>query len=687
MFLNTTKSAVITSVIAISLNMVTVLSSYARDYHYVDAHFPETNAAIVPVTSAGLAASTSAAAATTATKNTNDDNRFLALRNAAFHVDAKAAEMHASQLNDFDIPSYVDYYVLRTQLHTGTSAQMLAFLKKYDGSAIADRLRNDWLLVLAWRGDWATFDQQLPLYVVNDDMQLKCYALLSKAVKKQKVSNELKELIRSSKDFGDGCYALVDYLYSEKQIADADLWNYMRLASETSAMPLAKRLGKMLKVSEKSLVLALDKPERVIKRKPAADKESRELYLIALGRQAKSSPELAVNALKSYGSVLSKSEKAQAWANIALPASQKLQPESIDYWDAADGANFTDEAYQWRARMALRAGDWGMLKAAILTMPSQLRNDETWVYWFGRCQQEEGKKEEAQKTFAKIADQHHFYGQLALEESGKKIGVPELAKPVTAQELAPIASNPNLLRAIRFYDMGLRFEGSREWNWVLRNFNEREHIIAAEFARQNNLLDRMVNTSDRTKGEVDFNQRFPTPFNDKMYKATQNLGLDMAWVYGLIRQESRFIMNAKSHVGASGLMQIMPKTARWVAKKIGLSNFVPDQVNEIGTNIELGTNYLNMVLTDLGGSQALASAAYNAGPGRSRSWRASLTRPVEGAIFAETIPFSETRTYVKNVLSNATYYAALIEKKPQSLKTRLGVVVPKGMSKEDADLP
>jgi soluble lytic murein transglycosylase len=279
----------------------------------------------------------------------------------------------------------------------------------------------------------------------------------------------------------------------------------------------------------------------------------------------------------------------------------------------------------------------------------------------------------------------HFYGQLALEERGQKIGAPALAKPITPEELAPITKNPDLQRALKFYAMNLRFEGTREWNWALRSMSERELLAAAEFARQNDLLDRMVNTSDKTKSDVDFNQRFPTPFNDSMYKATQAIGVDMAWVYGLIRQESRFASAAKSHVGASGLMQVMPKTAKYVAKKIGLASYVPNQVNDVETNLALGTNYLNMVLTDLGGSQALASAAYNAGPGRPRAWRATLTRPVEGAIFAETIPFWETRDYVKNVLSNATYYAALFEKKPQSLKARLGVVVPKGMTSDNPE--
>lgn len=615
----------------------------------------------------------------------NDDDRFMALRDAAMHDDAKAVQMHASQLSHYVIPSYVDYYVLRTRIRSISAAEIQEFFKKYAGSAIADRLRNDWLLVLGFRGDWANFDQQLPLYVVNDDNQVKCYALLSKAVKQQRVAAEARALITSPKQYGDGCYQLINALYDQGQFTDADIWAQMRIAAEASAMPLAKRLGKMLNIPEKRLIEAMDKPSNLFKKEPANDRLSRELFLLALGRAAKTDPEKSVAALQKFAGKLSAAEKAQAWANIALPASQKLQVEALGYWKHADGASLTLDGYQWRVRMALREGDWKMVKSSIAAMPVSLKNQPAWVYWHGRALQQEGKKDEAQSIFASISDQMHFYGQLALEERGLKIGAPALTKPVTPEELAPIAQNPNLQRALKFYAMNLRFEGTREWNWALRSMNERELLAAAEFARQNELLDRMVNTSDKTKSDVDFNQRFPTPFNDSMYKATQAVGVDMAWVYGLIRQESRFATAAKSHVGASGLMQVMPKTAKWVAKKIGLSNYVPHQVNEVETNIALGTNYLNMVLTDLGGSQALASAAYNAGPGRPRAWRSTLTRPVEGAIFAESIPFLETRDYVKNVLSNATYYAAIFEKKPQSLKARLGTVVPKGMSADEPE--
>jgi soluble lytic murein transglycosylase len=166
-----------------------------------------------------------------------------------------------------------------------------------------------------------------------------------------------------------------------------------------------------------------------------------------------------------------------------------------------------------------------------------------------------------------------------------------------------------------------------------------------------------------------------------------DIGLDPAYVYGLIRQESRFIMDARSHVGAAGLMQVMPATARWTARKIGLNNFRPEQITEQEVNVQIGTGYLKLVLDDFGGSMPLAAAAYNAGPSRSRRWRNGPE--LEAAIWAENIPFAETRDYVKKVLSNTTNYAAILTGLPQSLKARLGTVGPRSSSAapENTDLP
>jgi soluble lytic murein transglycosylase len=170
-------------------------------------------------------------------------------------------------------------------------------------------------------------------------------------------------------------------------------------------------------------------------------------------------------------------------------------------------------------------------------------------------------------------------------------------------------------------------------------------------------------------------------------KRAGDINIDPAYVYGLIRQESRFIMDARSHVGASGLMQVMPATARWTAKKIGLVNFTADQINDRETNIAIGTGYLKLVLDDFAGSMPLAAAAYNAGPGRPRAWRNGAV--VETAIWAENVPFAETRDYVKKVLSNTTNYAAILTGQPQSLKSRLGMVGPLGVDAPavNTDLP
>ncbi|HJV75416.1 MAG TPA: transglycosylase SLT domain-containing protein [Noviherbaspirillum sp.] len=613
----------------------------------------------------------------------SDDDIFLALRDASRNGDTARANELAARLGNYAIPSYVDYYRLRPRINSAPEQEIRDFLARYDGSAIADRLRNDWLLELGWVRNWTLFDEQYPQFVLNDDTQVKCYALMSKALKGQQVATDARALLVAPQNYGEACPALVTTLASAGQFTADDVWAQARLIAESGTGATIRRMAVATGASESALMQALDKPEAVVVRGPGEGRVAHEVFILALGRSAKKNPSYAVSALVNAADRLTERERELAWAQIALQASFKLAPDAVVYWHRTNGAPLSNEAYQWKARTALRAGEWKLVKSTIADMPASLRNDPAWIYWMGRAYLAEGNAEEAKKRFESIADQTNFYGQLALEELDRKITIPPLAQQVTKEELAPMAENQGFQRAFKFFDLNLRFEGYREWNWELRKMNERQHLAAAEFARQKNVLDRMVNTSDRTKAEHDFTQRFPSPFRDIMHATTQPLGLDMAWVYGLIRQESRFVQNARSHVGASGLMQIMPATAKFVARKIGLGDYSQGKMNDIDTNILLGTNYLNMVLQDLDGSQAMATAAYNAGPGRPRAWRSTLTNAVEGAIFAESIPFTETRDYVKKVLSNATYYAALFESKPQSLKARLGMVAPKGFVASD----
>jgi soluble lytic murein transglycosylase len=572
-----------------------------------------------------------------------EDDAFLLLRDSVRRNDAAKAEFYAARLADYAIPSYVDYYRLKSHFVAASSGEILAFLQKHEGSAIADRLRNDWLLELGRRGEWAMFDQQFPLFVLKDDTQVKCYSLLSRLSKGENVAADARALLIYPPYYGDGCSALVASLAQTGQFTQEDLWAQVRLAGETNATGPARRIIMLLNGSDKKIAQAIDVPAVVLAKGVGSTKADREVFLVALGRAARTSIKLSVLALQKALPGLTAQEQAIGWANIALPASYAVAPETSDYWRRANGAPLSIDQHQWRTRYALRDGNWQLVRDHIAAMPPQLRQDPTWVYWQARTTVAlagGSMTPEAQSLYQSIADREDYYGLLAAEELGRTVSIPAPGAPVTAAEIAAIETNPGIRRALKFFDMRLRFEGMREWNWEVRHLSDRELIAVAEYARQHHILDRMVYTSERTRALADYTHRYPAPHDEIMRPTTSTLGLDRAWVYGLIRQESRFVMNAQSSAGASGLMQVMPSTGRWVANKIGLTNFVQDMLSDVRTNILLGANYMNMVLGSMDGSQVLATAAYNAGPGRLRAWRSALTKPMDATVFIESIPYS-----------------------------------------------
>jgi soluble lytic murein transglycosylase-like protein len=242
-----------------------------------------------------------------------------------------------------------------------------------------------------------------------------------------------------------------------------------------------------------------------------------------------------------------------------------------------------------------------------------------------------------------------------------------------------------IARALALFELGLRSDASQEWNWTVQAFSDAQLLAAAELARRMEWYDRAINTAERTRELHDFELRFLAPYRELAQKAARENELDEAWVFGLMRQESRFINVARSGVGASGLMQIMPATARWIAKRLGIKRFHPREMQDPAKNIQFGAYYLKHVQTSLDGSPVLATAAYNAGPGRAQRWRG--TRPMEAAVYIESIPFAETRDYVKKVMSNAMYYAARFGQPSVLLTERLGTVPPRKAPADSAPGP
>jgi soluble lytic murein transglycosylase len=281
-------------------------------------------------------------------------------------------------------------------------------------------------------------------------------------------------------------------------------------------------------------------------------------------------------------------------------------------------------------------------------------------------------------VLAALSFDHNFYGQLAMEELGTVVTTTSDSYHPNEDEVAAMERVPGIQRALKFYQLGLRYEGALEWRWTSRAFKDKELLAAAEVARRNGWFERSIDTAERTQQMHDFTLRYPTPYREVLGSYTRLLDLDEAWVYALVRQESRFSAEARSNAGALGLMQLMPTTARSVARRLGIPGLNRNSVHTVDTNISLGTYHLRELMDGLENHPVLASAAYNAGQGRARDWRAD--RPLEGAVYTETIPFSETRDYVRKVMSNTMYYARLLAQPFIPLKQRLGQVPPKPLS-------
>lgn len=578
--------------------------------------------------------------------------------------------------------SYVRYWALRQRLLDPTvpvpEEEIRAFFEHNADAYLADRLKGEWIVAAGRAGDYAKVLSLLPVEV--DNAQIRCTVLLAQHMSGRKVrAADAVEAFEPNA----ACWTMLDQFYDRRVIGWSDMQWLLRASLETNKTGNTRRLAAIMfdgaQMREFSAIMA-DPRKWLQSRETPRSPAQMELAAIALSRLAYGDKrqENAAWIQANWERRLPKQYMEWVWSQFGLVAALNVDLDAAHWYRKSGNARMTDYNHAWQVRAELRqpAIDWDQVAKAIRRMSARQAAEPVWVYWYARALRALGNEKAAAEHFRSIAQDLSFYGQLASEEIGGPQPLPPAPAPLQAPELEEARNNPGLQRAIALFELGWRTEAVPEWNFSLRGMNDRQLRAAAELAREKHIYDRVVNTSLRTQREVDFSQRFIAPFEGQVSRKAREIDLDPAWVYGLIRQESRFITDARSRVGASGLMQLMPATAKWVAKKIGMTDFHPSRVNDFEVNTVLGTNYLRMVLNDLNGSEILATAGYNAGPKRPVQWRSKLAAPVEGAIFAETIPFTETRLYVKNVMSNAIYYATLFTGRPQSLKQRLGVVTP-----------
>ncbi|HCI15148.1 MAG: transglycosylase [Gallionellales bacterium GWA2_60_142] len=618
---------------------------------------------------------------------TNDAD-FIAANDAFRAGDRVKLARLASRFKKSPLEVYIAYYQLRLDLGRADTGSVRAFLDRPEDTPMIDRLRGEWLKLLAERQQWDEFDAESPR-LINEDNELACHALQSRSRSQpQAVLQEARMLLWfSGKAQPGNCGPLFDAAIAAGIITEPDIWQRLRLVLETGNVSLAMKLA--AKLDDAGLVASLRGAAADADRylgKLTLNKESRGqrvAALFALLRLAKQSPDLSIARWEKLAAEFPEAEQRYYYGWLAYEAARKQDARALQWYRAAAGAPLNEQQSAWWVRSALRAQDWPAALSAIDAMSPRQQREPAWQYWKARALKATGNPAEAEKLLAPLSAEYHFYGQLAADDLTAPVlsaAAPNF-KP-NERDIASMQAMPGMQRTLTLYRTGLRTEALKEWSWTLRNFNDHELLTAAEVARRNEMYDRAINAADRTVNVHDFSLRYLAPYRDALQPHIKEQGLDEAWVYGLMRQESRFVTAAKSNVGAAGLMQIMPSTASWIARRLGLKDYRRSLLDQLDTNLKLGTYYMKTVLNWFDDSPVLASAAYNAGPSRARRWRGEL--PLEGAIYAETIPFDETRDYVKKVMSNTIYYSRQFGAPQKSLKQRMGIVAAKTQDNQQA---
>ena len=589
---------------------------------------------------------------------------------------------HAARLEGHVLVPWLDYWRLSMRLEDAPNKEVREFLATYPNLYVAERLRGDWLRVLGRRSEWQEFDRQATLDI-RDDLEVSCYRWLSRLARgDDRALGEAMAMWLEPAELPEGCQRLSVVLAARSALSLTDIWSRVRVLFEAGQITAAKTtlalLPKGEAPDERSLAEAARQPRRFIERLPRSlpTRAAREVAVLGVVRYARADPAAAAAALKGpIAAQLSEDELKYLWGLVGYEGARGHHDDALKWFARAGDAPLADRKLAWKTRAALRDGDWPAVRDAIDRMSFAAAHQSNWIYWYGRALAARGEELGSRAYFLRIAGQSDFYGLLASEELGYVMALPEVTHVPSAQEVAAAAADPGLARALELIRLGIRVEGVREWLFAIRAFDDARLIAAAELAHRHAVYDRAIHTADRTSRLHNFSLRYPMPYQEVFRDYAATHGVDEAWVLGLVRQESRFNTEARSSAGAAGLMQVMPGTARYVASRIGLRNYRPRTVTEVETNVTLGTGYLRLVMEQLG-HPVLASAAYNAGPARARRWRDD--KPLEGAVYVESIPFPETRDYVKKVMANAVHYSAVLNKKSVPLKARLGVIPPPG---------
>ncbi len=591
----------------------------------------------------------------------------------------------STSLRDYPLYYYLRYLSLKQHLNDVNGFEIKAFLKSYGNTYFGNLLRGKWLQQLANQNDWQTF---VKFYTPQKSVSLQCQYAWARIVTRQNRSaaiQDAKKLWLVGKSQPEACEPVFEYLYRTGQIDKELIWKRIGLAMNKGKLGLARKLAERLNPSDSIWELQWE----TMHKKPAqtlTDFHSPDLPIVRqiimhgikrLARKDFSAAEIYWQDFQRRYS-FSEQQIGEMQRDLALASVKHEHPLALKWLAAVNKKYLTDKVSKTRITLALKQRDWYAVADFIQELPEKDKKSLRWRYWLARALEQIGKTTQARRLYKSLAKERDYYGFLAADRIKAKYQMQHHPVKFTEAEKARLMKTPSLAAAYEFYKISkfsdnreLVLNARREWKYAIKHLKHRQQKIATVLASRWGWHDQAIITSAKIGYYDDLDVRFPLAFYQQLKRGAKRQFIDLAWVYGIIRQESIFRTGANSRVGARGLMQLMPATARLVARKIGLQLKSSAQLTDIDTNISLGTGYLQQMLERFDGNHMLATAAYNAGPGRAESWLSGKScMPAD--LWVEMIPFDETRNYVRRVLFYTRIYEyRLNRQRPRAMRVTL----------------
>ncbi len=583
---------------------------------------------------------------------------------------------------------YPEYWKLNTNLGFQPTASIVSFAQRYPQSAMAEKLAADYVEEKVKQADFASAQPVLS-YVTNPDQAENCALAQVRAKSGDAlVFAEYKDVWLATESQPESCLGLGRMMLSSPLMSVQDkqqrLWVQLRAGLSGQALATAQILGLNLSLAQLNQIQA--NPLNYLWSAPKTNDADYAYLIFALGRLANNDLSNAFSNVQRVAQGTPQNVQKYLYRTVAYIGGTTVMKnnfnrEVLQYFDASYGYPLSPEEAEIYARQAIRFGAWESLIRAIDSMTVTQKQEDRWQYWLARATEQRGdsaSKATAQQIYRKLAQAgDDYHNLLAKDRLGERYNHQPYDDQPTASDLRRLDQNIHFNRAFTLRRINANpTYTNREWNWAVRQaylqHDDGLLLAAAKRAHDMGWYDRAIYAADRTTNKHNDTYRYVTPHKTNVVSHSYNAGIDPAWAYGLMRQESRFVTSARSHVGAGGLMQIMPDTAKLIARQMG-ETYNPAALNEMNTNIRYGTFYLSMIQGQLSNNPVLATAGYNAGPNRARRWQPDY-QSISADQYTETIPLLETRDYVKHVMTNATHYGVILGQGAQSLSQRMKVI-------------